>query len=287
MTSSLVRSRRSRRRSRWSPSTAARPTAPRRRTWFDTFDWRLYRAGLILEYIAAHRGGELCLTSADPASQSTTPTTAEIAQPVTGWQASRPHGPQDLPDGPIAARVASLVPPRVLLPAVTVATTTAVSRLLNEDGKIVARLLIERPVITGLTALAPRLTITEVRGYPGQARRAARIVADVPGALPATDPVFADALRALGRRPGDYSNKVDAKITAGMPAPEAAAIILLRLLDTIEANIPGTLRDLDTEFLHDLRVSVRRSRSALKLFGDVLTTSGAKNNAKKVPRTPA
>ena len=75
-----------------------------------------------------------------------------------------------------------------------------------------------------------------------------------------------------------------------MPAPEAAAVILLRLLDTIEANIPGVLRDLDIEFLHDLRVSVRRSRSALKLFGDVLVASqGARNNAKSeaVPRTAA
>ncbi len=31
------------------------------------------------------------------------------------------------------------------------------------------------------------------------------------------------------------------------------------------------LADTDTEFLHDLRVSVRRTRSALKLFGDALT----------------
>jgi CHAD domain-containing protein len=254
------------------PEHGGTPGSARRRTWFDTFDWRLYKAGLTLEYIAAQRGGELRLTSANPASQGTA--AADMAQPVTGWQASRPHGPQDLPDGPVAARVASLVAPRVLLPAVTVATTTAVSRLLNEDAKTVARLLIERPVVTGLTGLAPRLTIAEVRGYPGQARRAARVIEDVPGVAPAADPVFADALRVLDRRPGDYSNKVDAKITESMPAPEAAATILLRLLDTIEANIPGVLRDLDTEFLHDLRVSVRRSRSALKLFGDVLTTSG-------------
>jgi len=82
--------------------------------------------------------------------------------------------------------------------------------------------------------------------------------------------LIADALRAVGRRPGDYSNKVDAEITAGMPASAAAAAILLRLLDTIEANVDGTLKDIDTEFLHDLRVSVRRSRSALKLFGDAL-----------------
>ena len=88
---------------------------------------------------------------------------------------------------------------------------------------------------------------------------------------PVTQPLLADALHAIGRYPGDYSNKVAANITGRMPAAEAAATILLRLLDTVEANVPGVLRDIDIEFLHDLRVSVRRSRSALKLFGDALT----------------
>jgi CHAD domain-containing protein len=95
----------------------------------------------------------------------------------------------------------------------------------------------------------------------------------------ATEPVLAAALRAVGRSPGDYSNKVDAKITVGMPAAEAAAAILLRLLDTVEANVPGVLRDIDTEFLHDLRVAVRRTRSALKLFGDALTAPLARRGS--------
>src|SRR4249919_3165204 len=55
-----------------------------------------------------------------------------------------------------------------------------------------------------------------------------------------------------------------------MPARCAMQMVLLRLLDTLEANVPGTVRDIDTEFLHDLRVAVRRSRSAIKLCGDVL-----------------
>jgi CHAD domain-containing protein len=55
-----------------------------------------------------------------------------------------------------------------------------------------------------------------------------------------------------------------------MPARMALAAVLLQLLDTLEANVPGTARDIDTEFLHDLRVAVRRTRSALKLGGDLL-----------------
>jgi CHAD domain-containing protein len=251
-----------------------------RRTWLDTFDWRLYRAGLTLEYVARPRGGELLLAG-DAASTGSAPSTADAAdigapavvQPVVGWQAARPHLLGELPDGPVAARIGGLVAPRALLPVVAVTSSTTTHRLLNEDGKTVARLLVERTSIPGpqVTPLAPRLAITEIRGYPGQARSAARLVGAAPGIESAAMPTFIEALRALGRRPGDYSNKVDTDITAALPASQAAATILLRLLDTVEANIGGVLADTDTEFLHDLRVSVRRTRSALKLFGDALT----------------
>src|SRR5205085_10851992 len=42
------------------------------------------------------------------------------------------------------------------------------------------------------------------------------------------------------------------------PAPAA---VLRALLEVIEATLEGTIEDLDSEFLHDLRVSVRRSRA--------------------------
>jgi CHAD domain-containing protein len=273
------------------PERPGQPASAGRRTWLDTFDWRLHKAGLTLEYAARSIGGELRLTVREakaapvpPVSPAAAiaPPPAEtlITQPVTGWQAARPRLMHELPDGPVASRIGDLVAPRALLPIVTVSTETVGYRLLNSDGKTVARLLVERPAIAGrrpgpaATALPPRLTIAEVRGYPGPARRAGRVVAAAVGIAAAGEPVLAEAMRALGRRPGDYSNKVDAPISTGMPASRAAATILLRLLDTVEANVAGVLADTDTEFLHDLRVSVRRTRSALKLFDDVLTVAG-------------
>jgi CHAD domain-containing protein len=250
----------------------------RRTTWLDTFDWRLHKAGLTLRCVPGRGGSELRLSGADAGQDAT--------QLVTGWQASRPQSPTALAGGPVGARVAGLVAPRALIPVVTVATAATGYRLLNEDGKTVARLLVERPSVLGVrpgtaagaqppAPLPVRLAIAEVRGYPGPARRATRLVAAVPGVKSAATALLADALGALGRRPGDYSNKVDADITAGMPAAGAAAAILLRLLSTVEANVPGVLADIDSEFLHDLRVSVRRTRSALKLFGDSLGLTAA------------
>ena len=254
----------------------------RRTTWLDTFDWRLHKAGLSLEYTPGRGGGELRLSGNGGDGPGAG---EELTQPVAGWQASRPHLVPDLPDGPVTARIAGIVAPRALLPAVATTTVTAAYRLLNSDGKTIARLHVARSFLDGRrpagrakggpqdldpVPLPPRLTITAIRGYLGPARRAVRLVNAVPGLAMSVDRPLADALRALGRRPGDYSNKVDADITAAMPASAAAAAILLRLLDTIEANVRGVLADTDTEFLHDLRVSVRRTRSALKLCGDAL-----------------
>ncbi|HEX4092374.1 MAG TPA: CHAD domain-containing protein [Trebonia sp.] len=257
------------------PERGGKPAAAVRRTWLDTFDWRLHRAGLTLEYAGRPRGGGELLLSTTAATPATTPTADSpvTTQPVNGWQGARPHLMVELPDGPVASRIGDLVAPRALLPVVTVTSTTSTHRLLNEDGKTVARLLVERTSIPGPQArpLAPRLAITEVRGYQNAARAAARLLAAAPGIEPAATPTYADALRAVGRTAGDYSNKVDADITASLPGGRAAATVLLRLLDTVEANIAGVLADTDTEFLHDLRVSVRRTRSAMKLFGDALT----------------
>ena len=38
-----------------------------RRTWLDTFDWRLYRAGLTLELVTGRGTAELALTGRDGA----------------------------------------------------------------------------------------------------------------------------------------------------------------------------------------------------------------------------
>ena len=54
-----------------------------------------------------------------------------------------------------------------------------------------------------------------------------------------------------------------------MRSDEAAKIILRSLLKVIKINEPYIAKDLDTEFLHDYRVAVRRTRSALSQIKNV------------------
>ena len=75
------------------------------------------------------------------------------------------------------------------------------------------------------------------------------------------------ALRAAGLDPDATPPRV---MQPDLPAGVAVARVLLSFLNEIEAAWDGTVTDIDIEFLHDFRVAVRRSRSAVKLLGDVL-----------------
>src|SRR5262249_31738277 len=94
---------------RWQPD--GRPCAMRR-TWLDTFDWRLYRAGLTLELTSRPRGpAEYRLTGRDGeliAAQPADPVGSRAAQ--QSWLISA------LPQGPLRAQLAPPVAVRALLP---------------------------------------------------------------------------------------------------------------------------------------------------------------------------
>ncbi len=188
-----------------------------------------------------------------------------------------------VPPGPLAEELAPVVGVRALLPVVRATSVLREQRALNSDDKTIARITADQMSVTAAeppgaeppgarapAALPVRLTVTAVRGYQAQAARLESVLAGLPGVLPPGRTALEAALDAAGRRAGDYTGRIDVELTAGMPAAAAMAVVMSALLDTLEANVPGTVRDIDTEFLHDLRVAVRRTRAALKLTGQVL-----------------
>src|SRR3984957_17227817 len=71
-------------------------------TWLHTFDWRLNRAGLVLDYERKSRGGRLLLSKDD---------VPQAEQPAGGLRPSRPRLAADLPAGPVRDRIAKLASP--------------------------------------------------------------------------------------------------------------------------------------------------------------------------------
>jgi CHAD domain-containing protein len=232
-----------------------------RRVWLDTFDWRLHRAGRTLEYVSGRGTCELALSTLDGQRIA-------CAVPKLTW----PRQTSAVPAGRVRDLVTPIAGIRALLPVAASTSSQRTLRVLDGEEKTVARLTLENgsPRGPAVAAVPARLTITPVRGYDAQAGRVERILAALPSVTAASQSALDLALTAAGRRPGDYNSQVEVALTPSMPAGAALAAILLRLLDIIEANVDGTVRDIDTEFLHDLRVAVRRTRAALKLAGDAL-----------------
>lgn len=237
-----------------------------RRAWLDTFDWRLYRAGLTLELTSGRGTAELTLTGRDG---------AVVAAQQAGVAGGRPRWPgliEMLPVGPLRERLRPVVGVRALMPVARAASTVHGLRVLNSDDKTVARVTVDRMSVSypARAVLPPRLAVTALRGYQAQADRLADILAASRGVTDSAGGALEAALAAAGRHPGDYTGKVSVRLVPQSPAVVAVAAVLEQLLGTLQANVGGAARDIDTEFLHDLRIAVRRTRSTLKLAGDVL-----------------
>jgi CHAD domain-containing protein len=241
------------------------PAVRLRRRFFDSFEWGLYRADAALEELVTDQQRELLWQdlAADGAVAARQAITAE------------PGLIGDLPPGPLRERLAPVLGVRRLLPMVALTGTRRTLRVLNDDDKTVARIRLEqmrveaaggRPAVT----LPPRLQLTAVRGYGHETETTAHRLKTVLALEPAPAPLVLEALAAAGRRPGSYSSKLDYRLDPTQPAAAATRTILLGLLDTLEANIDGTRQNLDPEFLHDLRVATRRTRSALGQIKGVL-----------------
>ena len=212
-----------------------------RRARLDTFDGRLRAAGLTLEHQSMASGGRLLLGRPDGS--------ATVAAPVTDlrWPALA-----DVLPGPVRDAVASVSGIRALM--VTSDETRRVRRLelLNEDGKTVARVELDEPASAG--GAQSRLTVRTLRGYEEEARRAARVLA---------------RLGLVAVEHGEDREPSSAPPMAGLDREAPASVLLSRALSdflaTMRENLPGLLDDVDTEFLHDFRVAVRRTRAILKL----------------------
>ena len=229
------------------------------RVFLDTFDGRLRREGLVLE----RSDGRLRLREGDRPDR------------VAGAPAGREDRvlASELPQGPLRDRLAPLLENRAALPLAPVSSQLQRVRVLNDDEKTVVRLVVDAPA-----GLEPRVVVQPVLGYDKALVRVRSALEDL-GLAAAPEPLVDRALAAAGHDPRGVSTKVDVALSAGMRADAAMLAVCRRLADVVEATLPGTLDDLDPEFLHDFRVAVRRTRSMLRELEGVLPPADAERAA--------
>jgi CHAD domain-containing protein len=239
----------------------AEPGTTRTYTVLDTADRRLGGAGIDLDLETGRGGARLVLR--DHGGRA--PLTADVRRPRRNRYLL-----DDLPAGPLRERLAPIVEMRALLPLANVRVEDQRVRVLNADDKTVARLTIATPLALGAGAEAvPLTTRADVAGVLGYPKPLARVTAALRrgpkgGLVDAPASLAAEAIGAVGGDPAGIRTKVRVGLRADQRTDRAAVAVLDDLAGIVEANLAGTLDDLDTEFLHDLRVAVRRSRSVLR-----------------------
>jgi CHAD domain-containing protein len=224
----------------------------RDRTYYDTFDGLLRGHGLTL----THVDGTLSV-----ASQASGVVLASLPMPAP----TKPLFARDLPPGPLRETLLPITDVRALLPLVHLHSHERLLSVLDDERKTVVRLALEESELVDpgrpVAALRPRLRITGIRGYDKELARVQEALVVELGFKPADQPLLDEAVRAAGGVPGGLPSKVGVPLAPEDRTDTAAAVVLRGMLEVIEANLDGTIADLDSEFLHDLRVAVRRSRS--------------------------
>jgi hypothetical protein len=230
------------------------PAISERITFYDTFDWRLFNKSLVL-YASANKLLLRKLAKSEFLHQ------ADItAFPVFIW---------DFPEGKLKKQLAPVIKMRALLKLVEVHSRITPYLILDQNQKTVVRLAYEeiRPSRNKNTpALAAYWWLKAVRGYPKYSRNLAKHFEGSGLTINEKEDLFFNALEIVNKKPGSYSAKVAIKLDPDMRSDDATKVILQFLLNVMRINAANLENDFDTEILHDFRVAIRRTRSALGQF---------------------
>ena len=217
---------------------------------YDTFDWRLFRNNLTFI-----KEKNLCFL--DEFNSET-----DIAALSCNYD-KQPRFWWNFPEGLLKDKLKSYLGVRVLLSQTIIKKTIQAARILNEDGKIVVRLISQEICLAeNSKQLINLIILFPVTGYY-QELNSIRIIFKNLGIASGPGTALKKIYETSGRKPGSYSSRLTIKLNPSLSAQESTKIIMLSLLETIKKNEDGIKSDLDTEFLHDFRVAIRRSRSGL------------------------
>lgn len=228
----------------------------------DTFDRRLLKAGAWLA-IEKNEGG-LCRCVCQ---------FGQGPREVMPWLGSLPVFSSDLTRLDGHTRLAPILDVRALMPQMEIIGTCSEWVIEADDGIAGLTFRVESLAVKERrrrSPLQPRLRLIPVKGHRKEFRVLVESLCAEPTIQAAEATIYQAAVDAL-------SNAWP--LTVILPAiiddPElradvAVKRVLRQLLETMRINQPGLLAEVDTEFLHDYRVAVRRTRAVLGQMGATL-----------------
>ncbi|WP_417793477.1 CHAD domain-containing protein [Terasakiella pusilla] len=230
--------------------------------YLDTFDWALCQKDM---YLVAEKADDLSLRLFCDGKTPKFPVTLPVAT-IPVW-------PADLPAGKMKKALAKTVGLRAFLELTQVKSEQIQVSVEDKKGRERVRMTVE----VNFQRTAPRRKMAElgcrlrVECLAGYEKDFAKTLPVFAGLTKTSQYAFFETLMTnINKTPKDYTSKLDLSLDRDMRSDQALKDILLDQVGQIERNLDGTLENIDSEFLHDLRVAVRRSRSALSRMKGVL-----------------
>lgn len=226
--------------------------------FWDTFEWGLWFGGHILYrsggtyHLCAREGGWLGAVLCEERAGTSR----------RFWK--------DFETGAMRSRLEGMLGLRGLAPVAEGTFRLRRCDVRNSAGKIVCRLEWSS-VSAGKRRDEDLLHSCRMMPLFGYEAEAARVVEHLVrrGARTSGDGPVETLLRHVGRVPRKYTLRPVFGLEMNTPAREALGRIVRAILEIAERNVPGIVSDLDTEFLHDYRICLRKVRSVLSLVKDV------------------
>ncbi len=237
------------------------------RHYFDTFDWRLFRR----ERALCQTHDTAALWSLDNCPISERVPCSVLLPYVSEWAES-----------PLKTQLLPLVSIRALMERAVVHAAYFALAERAAPHRPVAHIVFEEGAAKDYGRIGSLPTQVEVAAYTGSAVAGElRAWLDSLG-LTAVFPSGPMATLYTVQQARVYSAKLAFTFEPDMRAEHAVRTILAFLLDIVRRNRPGILHDIDTEFLHDFRVAIRRARSLLGQLPKVLPAGLTKRLRKEL-----
>jgi len=248
-----------------------------RRVFYDTFDWQFFNHGLAVA-ILGRRLSLLDLKSGIERSSMPFLSAPEHFLPTL------------LPPGPLREELEEVTDLRALLRRCTIDAEVFRARILDREDKTTGFLLWEscalvrkgeRVPVTGTLGLKP------LKGFQEEAERLALSFGELLGSRCVTEfrELFTLFMHAAGARINDYSPKISLILQPDDPVRKSAAALLLAALGVMKRNQGWIGKNIDTEFLHDYRVAVRRTRSVISRIGGIFEAETAESYSRAFRET--
>lgn len=228
-------------------------------SYLDTFDGRLFRQGKVFEVEARAKGAcQWVLRDFQERGLETGVGQATVALP---------RRPDDVGDQVLRDALAALLDIRALLPHASLRRKRLGLRFLSDDDALPVDVHLDTYAWTrergGIPSPAGRLVMDLHESAGKSVRHQVEDWAERQGLVPVAQDVWLEMLHAIGKSGGPGFSVEAPDVSADLRADLAAKRILKGQLAMLRAQEPGILANLDSEYLHDFRVAVRRSRSLL------------------------